>query len=122
MDGVYYDGKGNLLGIEQDERKVIMRVNICGIPHEVIECDDKFDIDLHFGQIQFAKGEIRINKNLSHEIKMEALCHEILHGILVHLGYEKESQDEQFVQAIANAINQSFEIKRIYDGCCIPKE
>lgn len=90
-----------------------MIVNICGIPHKVVECDDSFNIDLHFGQIQFGKGEIRINKDLSEEIKNETLCHEILHGMLVHLGYQEQSQDEQFVQALANAIFQGFEIRTL---------
>lgn len=87
-----------------------MIVNICGIPYKVIECEDHFDVDLHFGEIKYGKGEIRINKSLSNEIKDEALCHEILHGILVHLGYNEQSQDEQFVQAVGNAIYQTFQI------------
>lgn len=40
------------------------------------------------------------------------MCHEILHGILVHLGYNEQSQDEQFVQAVGNAIYQTFQIKK----------
>ena len=88
-----------------------MNVNICGIPHKVIECKDMFDIDLHFGQIDFKKCEIRINSEMSDENKKEALCHEIIHGILVHLGFHEQNSDEQFVQALANAICQSFEIK-----------
>lgn len=90
-----------------------MRVNICGIPHDVVECEDKFDMDYHFGQIQYPKGEIRINKDLSDEIKNEAMCHEMVHGILVHLGYNDLSQDEQFVQAMGNAISQGFTIKEM---------
>ena len=89
-----------------------MKVSICGIPYQIIECDDNFDIDLHFGEIKYGKGEIYINKCLSSEIKDEALCHEILHGILVHLGYNEQSQDEQFVQAVGNAIYQTFQIKK----------
>ena len=86
-------------------------VNICGIPHTVIECEDKFDKDLHFGQINHEKAEIQINKNLTEELKKETLCHEIVHGILVHIGYTEQSNDEQFVQALGNAIYQSFDIK-----------
>ena len=88
-----------------------MIVNICGIPHKVVECEDNFDIDLHFGEIKYDKGEIRINKALTAEMKQEALCHEMLHGILVHLGYSEQSQDEQFIQAVGNAIYQGFTVK-----------
>ena len=41
----------------------------------------------------------------------EALCHEILHGILVHIGKDELSQDESFVQCLSNALYQSFEPK-----------
>ena len=89
-----------------------MKVNICGIEHRIVECDDKFDnTDLHLGQINYGIAEIRINKDLSYEMKKETLCHEMLHGILMHLGYDKEGHDEQFVQAVANAINEAFVIK-----------
>jgi hypothetical protein len=87
-----------------------MTVRICGIPYKIIECEDNFDVDLHFGEIKYDKGEIHINKSLTNDIKEEALCHEIMHGILVHLGYNEQSQDEQFVQAVSNAIHQTFRI------------
>lgn len=87
-----------------------MKINICGIPHEVIECEDNFSVDCHFAMIDFKKAEIHINKDMSDEMKKEQLCHEILHGILVHLGYQEQNNDEQFVQALANAINQTFTI------------
>jgi len=90
-----------------------MTVNICGVPHKVVECEDKFDLDIHFGLIDHKICEIRINKDLSEEGKKETLCHEMVHGMLVHLGYTEQSQDEQFVQALGNAIYQGFEIKKI---------
>lgn len=40
----------------------------------------------------------------------EVLTHEILHGILMRLGYNEEHNNEQFVKALANAINQTFRI------------
>lgn len=93
-----------------------MRVNICGIPYTIVMCEDKFNADnFHFGQIEYGKGEIRINKGLSDEIQKETLCHEMVHGILVHLGYSEKSQDEQFVQALGNAIAQSFDILTLAD-------
>lgn len=93
-----------------------MKVNICGIPHEVVEYDDIFNANaIHFGQINYKACKISISKDMTEEMKNEALCHEILHGILVHLGYGDQSNDEQFVQALASAINQGFVVKMI-DG------
>lgn len=90
-----------------------MKVNICGMLHDVIECDDSFNIDAHFGQIDYMKCRIKINKDMHEDMKREAICHEMLHGMLVHLGYQEQSSDEQFVQALANAILQGFEIKSV---------
>lgn len=84
---------------------------ICGIPYKIVPTEDVFDVDTHLGQINYITGEIRVNKRLQGEILYETLAHEIIHGILMYLGYEKESQDEQFVQALGNAINQTFTIK-----------
>lgn len=86
---------------------------ICGIPYKIVPTEDVFDVDTHLGQINYITGEIRVNKRLQGEILYETLAHEIVHGILMYLGYEKESQDEQFVQALGNAINQTFTIKGI---------
>lgn len=93
-----------------------MIVNICGVPHKVIEKKDSFDCDTHFGQINYKDLEIIINKNMPEEVKKETICHEMIHGILVHLGYNEQSQDEQFVQALGNAIYQGFEIKKQKEG------
>lgn len=90
-----------------------MKVNICGISYTVMEFADNFDTDVHFGQIDFKMAEIRINKYMADEVKKEAICHEMVHGILVHLGYNDYSQDEQFVQALGNAIYQSFKIRTV---------
>ena len=87
---------------------LLKKVMICGISHEVIETEDKFDYDAHFGQIDYKKAEILINKDLSEELKQETLCHEILHGMLVHIGRPDLSQDESFVTALSNAIYQAF--------------
>lgn len=85
--------------------------NICGIPYTVIECGDCFNADAkHFGQVDFLKAEIRINKDMAEAVKEEALVHEIVHAVLVHIGRSDLSEDETFVQSFANAINQTFEV------------
>lgn len=89
-----------------------MRVNICGVPHKVIEKDDNFTSDnTHLGEITYSQAEILINKNIPEAMKKETLCHEMVHGIFVHLGREDMSNDETLVQQLGNAIYQGFEIK-----------
>ena len=88
-----------------------MIVNICGIPHRIVDREDNFNTDCHFGMIDFKACEIRINKDMTDANKAETICHEMIHGIFVHLGYNDLVGNEQLVQALGNAIYQSFEIK-----------
>lgn len=88
-----------------------MKVNICGIPHKVIEKDDCFTADnTHLGEITYSQAEILLNKNVPVEVKKETLCHEMVHGIFVHLGRGDLSNDETLVQQLGNAIYQGFEV------------
>ena len=88
-----------------------MTVKICGVPHTIIECKDDFDTDLHFGQIDYKECKIKINGDLPSEMKDSTLVHEILHGILMHTGYDDLSNDEKFVRVLGNAIHESFTVK-----------
>lgn len=90
-----------------------MKVNICGLQHKVIEVEDHFDMDCHMGQIEYKDLIIKVNKNMPVEAKLETICHEMVHGILVHTGYTDLSSNEQLVQALGNAIYQGFEVKII---------
>jgi len=84
------------------------RITICGIPHTVEYVDDNFDTDLHLGQVDYATARIRINRKASSEVQHEALCHEVLHAMLMHIGRNDLSIDETFVQCLGNAISRSF--------------
>ena len=88
-----------------ESKKVI---KICGVPYTITECDDKFNVDTHFGMVDYTGCDIRINKGLTKAGKRETLCHEILHAILIHIGRTDLSDDETFVQSLGNAIFQSF--------------
>ena len=90
---------------------MIKSVNICGIKHPIIECKDEFDCDIHLGQIDYKQCEIKINDFMSYEAKMETIFHEVVHGILTHIGYQELSHDETFVQAFANALFQCCDFK-----------
>lgn len=89
------------------------KVNICGIPYTVKEFEDHFDSDCHCGLIIYSECIIKINKNMHEEMKKATLCHEIMHGILLNIGREDLSNDENFVTALGNAIYASFEVKEV---------
>ena len=86
-------------------------INICGIPHKVVRASDYFDVDTHFGMIDYKTCTIKINKDLEGAMEKETSCHEVMHGIFVHIGRQDLATDEQFVQSLANAISQSFDVK-----------
>lgn len=89
-----------------------MTINICGIPYSVKYVDDDFNADAnHFGQVNYLTAEIVINNRASDEVKYETLCHEIVHAMLVHIGRNDLTNDEVFVQSLANAISQTFGAK-----------
>jgi len=89
------------------------KVNICGMPYTVKECEDHFDSDCHCGLIIYSECLIKINKNMHEEMKKATLCHEIMHGILLNIGREDLSDDENFVTAIGNAVYATFEVKEV---------
>lgn len=89
----------------------LVSVNICGIKHTITECEDIFNVDTHFGQIDYPKCEIKINKDLTEDAKKETLFHEVVHGILVHIGRSDLGQDETFVQTLGNALFQCCDLK-----------
>lgn len=89
-----------------------MKVKICGITHEVEEVVNRFDASaFQYGQINYGEAKILVNKDMPQELKNETLCHEIVHGILVHIGRNDLTEDESLVQSLGNAIAQSFTIK-----------
>jgi len=87
------------------------KINICGIPHSVKLCEDNFTIDSHFGEICYIKAEIRINQGMPEPLQMQTLVHEWLHGALVMIGRNDLSEDENLVQCVSVAINNTFTIK-----------
>ena len=89
-----------------------MIVNICGVPHKVIEVTEieKGDPKRIMGDITYADAEIRILKSMPPKLKRQTIIHEMVHGMLFHIGETKLCSDEGFVQRLAMAISQSFEI------------
>lgn len=90
------------------------KVNICGVPHKVYYKEDCFTSDgLHLGEIHYKNSEIYICKGMVPELEKQTLIHEMLHGLLLHVGYTKLCEDEQFVQVLAQAMTGCFEVIRM---------
>jgi len=88
------------------------KINICGIKHEIAEVNGpELGTEYPMGEIDYGKAQIKINMDLADEVKLTTLCHEILHGMFVHVGREDLAQDEQLVTALGNAISASFKPK-----------
>lgn len=83
-----------------------MEVKICQIPYQVSECSENFG-DGYCGEIDYRKQLIRINQDMAPEYKEQTLIHEIVHGILTCIGRDDLTNDETFVQSLANGIYTS---------------
>ena len=87
------------------------KVTICGVPHTIDIVDDKFGNNDLLGQIEYAPAIIRLNSNMSDEMFTVTCIHEVVHGILIHLGYNQLSDDEVFVSSLAQAIAGTVKFK-----------
>ena len=113
-------------------------VNICGVPHNVILCEDHFNVDTHFGQIQYKDCEIRINRDMPEPMQRLTLMHEMVHGKegerrkmkayeileLLEAGTEVEIADEFSdvrVRGIClkNAINETLRLGEVKKICFV---
>lgn len=87
----------------------MQKIDICGIPHTIEYVDQNFEIcSGSQGEIIFSKALIHVKNGMPKEITKATICHEVLHGILVQLGYLDLNDNEQFVSAVGSAIAQSF--------------
>lgn len=94
---------------------MIKAVNICGVPHDVAYAKNELGLNAEFGVINYQECKITINEDLPPKMMSQTLWHEILHGVLVGLGYSEIAQDETFVQGLASALNCTATINDI--GC-----
>ncbi|WP_143147414.1 hypothetical protein [Butyrivibrio hungatei] len=89
------------------------KVNICGVPHEVVFKDDSFTAcETHFGEIKYKECKITLSTGMPPEMEKQTLIHEMVHGFFTHLGYNNLAGDEVLVQSLAQAMAQSFEVKK----------
>lgn len=82
----------------------IKKVKILATEYRVEEVEQIDKYQRLLGQIEYTEQVIKIDKNISEDMKKETLIHEIIHGILEKLGYEELNEDEQKVHSIASTM------------------
>ena len=87
------------------------KVTICGIPHKIEIVYHGFNNDDMLGQIEYAPAIIKLNGKMSNEMMNVTCIHEVVHGMLTHLGYNDLSNNENLVCGLATAIDSVFKFK-----------
>jgi Zn-dependent peptidase ImmA (M78 family) len=59
------------------------------------------------GEITYAQATIYINEEQNDQLKEATLLHEIVHGILYHMGSEL-NDNEKFVEGFSSGLHQVF--------------
>ena len=95
-----------------------MQVTICGIDYmiERVTVIDEGVEGIVQGQIHYSQGKILIKDGLPKQIEEEVLTHEIVHGILNHIGESELAENETFVQGLANGIYNSGLLLNLEEG------
>lgn len=84
------------------------KVKISGIDYDVqITEHQTTDEGVLLGQISYSEAVIYINEEQNDQLKAATLLHEIVHGILYHMGSEM-NDDEKFVEGFSSGLHQVF--------------
>ena len=88
-------------------KQPITSVRIGAIDYEVEFIEDLRDetgkLD---GRIGYSKTKIQLDADMSAQATVQALLHEVIHAITMHMGKPKESRDESFIDAMAHGFYQ----------------
>lgn len=89
------------------------KVKICNVKFKIKEKNviDESSDGIVEGLIEYSKAKIYLRKDMPKRLKGPVLYHEIVHGILIQLGYSELNEDEVFVQQMSNALYQMFKLR-----------
>ena len=94
--------------------KIPDKLTIGGITYD-IKIVDPQSLELlqtTIGHIWYEKNLIVISKDLNEDKQAQTLCHELLHGLFLAMGYAHDFDvkvDERFVDALASYLHQIME-------------
>lgn len=84
----------------------------------IISGDKTFEVrhnDRGFQKGDKVRFKVEDNSEKREDHPISKKSYEITYGIFVHLGFNELSQDEHLVQALGNAIHQSFDVSYKFD-------
>lgn len=88
-----------------------MRITICGLPFDVSFVEEvEMGEPNTIGKIFTDRQLILIKKSLSTEQKAQTILHEVIHGILIGIGLNEFSDNENLVQGLAQALHQILKV------------
>lgn len=84
------------------------KVKISGIDY-IVDVAEHQEVEegMLMGQIIYHEGRIYLNEVLNDQLKESTLLHEIVHGILYHMGSEM-NDNEEFVEGFSSGLYQVF--------------
>jgi Zn-dependent peptidase ImmA (M78 family) len=85
------------------------KVKISGIDYEIeiAEHQSVENGDILLGQISYSEAKIYINEEQNEQLRRATLLHEIVHGVLYHMGSEL-NDNEKFVEGFSSGLHQVF--------------
>lgn len=91
--------------------KKMKTIKICGIPYKIIDKECIEGNGRVCGEITYDECVIKMREGMHPDYYNQTLIHEVVHGMLVMIGRNDLSDDETFVQTLALAISQTFDLK-----------
>ena len=89
------------------------KTEIFGIPYRIVYVKNS-DVDTNratslWGQIDYAKREIRIGKDMSKRDQSLTLFEELVHGVLSELQYSDLNEEHKFITPFCNGLFTALE-------------
>lgn len=89
-------------------------IKVAGMEYYTSESFDLISQYGLLGQINYHKGIIELEHNLSQSRKEQVYIHEVTHGIFREAGYEE--QDEEMIDRVSMVLYQVLKDNKLYFG------
>ncbi len=92
-------------GTFMSDMEKLESVNVMGVDYAIEYVDVVNKINPEYGEVDLLGSVIRIDKNLSNDMRQVTLIHELLHCICLGLGLYDITENETTIQSLATALH-----------------